>query len=299
MVASAALLLTMAGGLASLGVERLQRLAARLVHEEVHRHLATEKGAELEQANQQIALINADLEEQQQRLVIAQRESETLTSLLVHDMKQPLSSVLALVELAASDLVSLPGGAPLMKDLEMARTQAQRLLAMIGDLLAVSRLEKGTLEPRPEPTAVGPLLQAVAAQAVGSRAQVSVRAEADLVVPLDRALAERMLENLMSNALAFVKPGGAVELSAARVGDDLVLAVKNDGPAVPIEARPNLFEKFSHRPGDRHSSGLGLYFCRLVAEAHRGRIALDADATFAVAFVARLPAAGPRPGRKT
>ena len=148
MVAAASLTLAAVGVLAAFGVRRLQELAARLVAEEAHRGLATEKGLHLEKANGQIALINAELEEQHQRLVIAQREAEVLASLLVHDMKQPLSSVLALLELSAAEVAQLGGSAPLQRDLEMAREQSERLLAMIGDLLAISRLEKGQLEPQ-------------------------------------------------------------------------------------------------------------------------------------------------------
>ena len=68
-----------------------------------------------------------------------------------------------------------------------------------------------------------------------------------------------------------------------------MLAVKNDGPPVPLQVRPGLFEKFSTGAAGRYGGGLGLHCCRLVAEAHRGRIALEPDPQFPVAFVARLP----------
>jgi signal transduction histidine kinase len=290
LVAAAGLTLATVGTLTSFGVRRLQSLAARLVAEEVHRGLATERGLHLEKANEQVALINSELEEQHQRLVIAQREAEMLASLLVHDMKQPLTSVLALLELSAAEVAGLGGGEPLQRDLEMAREQAERLLAMIGDLLAISRLEKGQLEPRPEQLQIGALLREVAQRVPRGKARVFVAAPDDLVFPLDRELTERMVENLLSNALSFAGPSGTIELSASQSGGELVLAVKNDGPPVPIERRATLFEKLAPSGVHRHNAGLGLYFCRLVAEAHRGRIALEHDARFPVSFVARLPA---------
>ena len=290
MVAAASLTLAAVGVLAAFGVRRLQELAARLVAEEAHRGLATEKGLQLERANGQIALINAELEEQHQRLVIAQREAEVLASLLVHDMKQPLSSVLALLELSAAEVAQLGGSAPLQRDLEMAREQSERLLAMIGDLLAISRLEKGQLEPKPAPLQIGALLADVVRRAPRTKARLSVVAADDLVVHLDRELTERMVENLLSNALSFAGPAGAVELSALQSGGELVLSVKNDGPPVSIARRKGLFEKLVPDGVHRHNAGLGLYLCRLVAEAHRGRIGLETDPRFAVAFVVRLPA---------
>lgn len=290
MIVAACLTLASVGVLAAFGVRRLQELAARLVAEEVHRGLATERGLQLEKANEQVALINAELEEQHQRLVIAQREAEVLASLLVHDMKQPLTSVLALLELSTSEVAQLGGSGLLQRDLEMAREQSERLLAMIGDLLAISRLEKGQLQPKPEPLQIGALLGEVVRRAPRTKARLSVVAAEGLTFQLDRELTERMVENLLSNALSFAGPAGAVELSALQSGGELVLSVKNDGPPVPIERRKGLFEKVVPNGAHRHNAGLGLYFCRLVAEAHRGRIGLETDPRFAVAFVVRLPA---------
>jgi signal transduction histidine kinase len=290
----ATLTLGSVGVLAAFGVRRLQELAARLVSEEADRSLAIEKGRALEQVNEQVALVNAELEEQHQRLVIAQREAEILTSLLVHDMKQPLTSVMALLELSAGELEQLPGSEAVRRDLQLARGQAERLVTMISDLLAISRLEKGQLEPQKVPVPVAALLEGVAGRTPHSKVKLTVDADPLLVARFDRELVERAVENLVANALAFVSAEGEVQLSArvlagAGGAEELLLEVKNDGPAVPEEKRAGLFEKLVPQATARRVKGLGLYLCRLVAEAHHGRIGLEADARFPVSFVMHLP----------
>ncbi|HVY62977.1 MAG TPA: HAMP domain-containing sensor histidine kinase, partial [Planctomycetota bacterium] len=164
------------------------------------------------------------------------------------------------------------------------------------DLLAVARLERreGAIETELEPTDLGALVAEAAAEFSGRAAAAGVRFEtrvdAGLAAPLDRGLARRLLDNLIANALDFVKRGDRVELSARRDGGQLALAVRNDGPPVAPEVRAHLFERIAPgRARSARNAGLGLYFCRLVAEAHRGRIALEDDPAWPVSFVARLP----------
>lgn len=277
------------------GVERLEGLAARLVSEEVARRMAIERGEELELANDRIARVNTDLEGQHTRLALAQRDAETMSSLLVHDMKQPLSSIQGILDLVGDQLAMRGDAKRLVEDLGVARSQGDRLLAMIADLLAIARLERGLMRARKQRTEVAPLLRRIA-QAHGVRAsaqhvEIAVRAPADLTATFDRELVERCVENLISNALTFAHGGVRVEVSAERSGPLLLVAVRNSGPCVPEDVKPHLFEKFVTRDARaRHNAGLGLYFCRLVAEAHGGSVALEDDAQWPVSFVARMPA---------
>ena len=280
------------------GAQRLESLAARLVSEEVARRMAIERGEELELANDRIAQVNSDLESQHARLALAQRDAETMSSLLVHDMKQPLSSIQGILDLVGDQLARRGDAKRLVEDLGVARTQGDRLLAMIADLLAIARLERGLLKAKKQRTEVSSLLRHIAeSHGVRARAQhveIVVCAPDELMATFDRELVERSLENLISNALTFAYGGVRVEVSAERCGATLVLAVRNSGPRVPEEVRPLLFDKFVTRDARaRHNAGLGLYFCRLVAEAHGGSVALVDDPQWAVNFVARLPADGP------
>jgi len=104
-------------------------------------------------------------------------------------------------------------------------------------------------------------------------------------------MVHRFFDNLVLNALDFVRPGGRVEVAAWQEGRELLLAVRNTGDPVPAEARARLFQKGAVQRGSRqkHNLGLGLYLCRLVAVAHDGTIALRDEPGWSTTFVARLP----------
>ncbi len=246
------------------------------------------------------AAVVAELERVVARLVVnevsheelrrAQSEAETLTHLLVHDMKGPLTGLIGLAEVVASELTG-----PLHSDVKMIEQQGRRLQAMVGDLLAIARLERGVLNSAPETVDLSALLVSLAnAYAVSARnagAQISSMVEPGLSATLHRDMVHRFFDNLVLNALDFVRPGGRVEVAAWQEGPELLLAVRNTGEPVPLEARARLFQKGSVQRGSRnkHNLGLGLYLCRLVAVAHDGSIALRDEAGWATSFVARLP----------
>jgi signal transduction histidine kinase len=273
---------------------RLEAMVRDLVSEQVRVRLVTERSEELRRANEATAAARAQLAEQHEKLLAAQREAETLTGLLVHDMKGPLAGVLMMVELVSSRLQRGPEHVELAKDLKLAEVQGRRLLEMIHDLLAVARLEKGTLQPKRRGTVLAALCEstvaAYAASAKGRGVQLAARLEGAPAVQLDPELIQRVLDNLISNALAHVSAGDRVEVFAALEGQELQLGVRNSGPAVAQAARGRLFERAGGTGNGRSNAGLGLYFCRLVAEAHGGRIALEEHAGWSVTFVLRLPA---------
>jgi signal transduction histidine kinase len=220
----------------------------------------------------------------------AQSEAETLTHLLVHDMKGPLTGLIGLAEVVASELTG-----PLQADVKMIEQQGRRLQAMVGDLLAIARLERGVLSSAPETVDLSALLVSLAnAYAVSARhakAQITASVEGGLCATLHREMVHRFFDNLVLNALDFVRPGGRIEVAAWQEGPELLLAVRNTGDPVPPEARARLFQKGAVQRGSRqkHNLGLGLYLCRLVAVAHDGAIALRDEPGWATSFVARLP----------
>ena len=101
----------------------------------------------------------------------------------------------------------------------------------------------------------------------------------------------RFFDNLVLNALDFVRPGGRIEVAARQEGAELLLVVRNTGDPVPEAARARLFQKgaVERGPRQKHNLGLGLYLCRLVAVAHDGSVALRDEPGWTTSFVARLP----------
>jgi signal transduction histidine kinase len=265
----------------------------RLVERAANRALDDCTGRLVRAHGDALALARQEVSAQRELVLAAQAESETLARLIAHDLKNPLAAVLQLVSLAESRVATVPGLEAAREDLRLAEEEAQRLAGMVGDLLLVSRLEHGTLQPRRQATPVAALLsqvgRATALRAADRAVGVTVAADPDLMGTLDLDLARRLLENLLVSALRLVDRAGRVELAAWQDGGDLVLAVRSSGSPVPEAARPHLFQK--HPPGAlRQLTGLGLYLGRLVAEAHGGGLALVETPGWPVAFEARLPA---------
>lgn len=236
-----------------------------------------------------------ELDAANQRIRESQIQAEALTQLVVHDLKNPLTVVMAHLSVVHQRIAELPELAEEAEDLSIAREEGARLAGMIGDLLLISRLEKGELPVQPECVGVGEILGQAArglqAIALAKRVRLEVEAASDLFAPLDPGLFRRLLENLLSNAVRHTRAGDRIQISAWPDGGALHLAVRNTGPAIAEFLRGRLFEK--HATGGRgewHNVGLGLYACRLVAEAHGGRIALVDCPGWNVCFEAALPA---------
>jgi signal transduction histidine kinase len=219
----------------------------------------------------------------------AQSEAETLTDLLVHDMKGPLTGLIGLSEVVASEL-----SGPLQADVKRIEAQGRRLQEMVGDLLAIARLERGVLQSPPEAVdlsaLVHSLVEAYGAPARQAGAQIGSAVEPGLSATLHREMVHRLYDNLVLNALDFVRPGGRIEVAAWQKDRELLLAVRNTGEPVPAEARARLFQKGGQSGVRRKQNlGLGLYLCRLVAVAHDGTIGLEEEPGWAASFIAHLP----------
>jgi signal transduction histidine kinase len=119
-------------------------------------------------------------------------------------------------------------------------------------------------------------------------AKIEIECASELQGRFDAALVERVLHNLVGNAARYCNQNGLIRVSAKRWNDagSVELNVMNTGPQVPENIRPNLFGKYVRGGGGKR--GMGLYFSRLVAEAHGGRIDYEA-AQAGPAFVVRLP----------
>jgi signal transduction histidine kinase len=296
-VLASGLILVLTATVTALAARRLEEMVARMTAEEVARRIVHERSESLVAAAAQVRAVNDELREKHAELVRTQVRAESLSQLVVHDLKGPLTSILILLELTCENLdpVSHPR---ILEDLGVALREGKRLLSMVQDLLAIGRLEEGALRLDPRPHPLRPILDAIR-QVHGPAAAVrgallEVHGPADLSCVFDGPLVHRMVENLVVNALRFVSRGQHIEVSAAPYDRGLLLQVANDGPPISPEGREGLFQKQAapEGPASRQNFGLGLTFCRLVAEAHGGRIALEEVPGWNVAFVVRLPGEG-------
>src|SRR5947207_2559882 len=220
------------------------------------------------------------LEDALRKLREVEKMRDDLMKMIVHDLKTPLTSVLATLEM----LIDGDFGAPTdgqRKALTDAEGKAEDLLALIGDLLEVSRIEEATMTLDLQPIAPAALLNetvhewSIRFQQEGASASVDVADDAP-VFEADKALIKRVLGNLVQNALTHSATAVSLQLCARRDGDGILFTVADNGPGIPAEYHEVIFRKFErvktpNIPRTR-SSGLGLAFCKLAIDAHGGRI---------------------------
>lgn len=223
-----------------------------------------------------------------------QLQKERLTSFLVHDLKNPVASMDLHAQLLLRNR-EIPASA--RASAERIREDARSLSRLILNLLDIAKGEEGQLTPHP--TDVDPVaLASEVCEALSIRARAQqlelahdVRTTAPFRADVD--LLRRVLENLVDNALRHAPEGTTVRLSVEARDGAVELRVVDEGPGVPLEMREQVFERFVqlHDEGaasSRAGRGLGLAFCKLVAEAHGGRIWIE-DAAPGAAFCLRLP----------
>jgi signal transduction histidine kinase len=242
------------------------------------------------------------LEESFRRLRELTRVRDDLMKMIVHDLKSPLTSILATMEmLRDGDFGALSD--PQGRAVSDAEGKAEDLLALIEDLLEVARIEEQSITLTPEPIAPAALLAEILFdwqlrfQQEGATATAEASDDAP-VFRADKVLLKRVLSNLVQNAVTHSAGPVTLALTARADADGILLTVSDDGPGIPSEYQDIIFRKFErvrspNAPRVR-SSGLGLTFCRLAVEAHGGRIWVKSADGEGSTFFVQLPME-PRP----
>lgn len=238
---------------------------------------------------------HAALTRQNEELERAQREQRELTEFIVHDLKGPLTGIVANTEWVYEQLSRSDIG--YLSALEDVLSSASRLRTMINDLMAVSQLERGTFPVRRSSVVMGPLLQRVTRDfsraAELRQIKLSAPPSLDVAVELDVDLIQRVIGNILENSLRYTPEHGRVAVDA-HVEELLEIEIKNSGPAIPKIERDLIFEKFRRGSGAglaNGNAGLGLYFCKRAVEAHGGHIEVVETPDYPTCFLIRLPAA--------
>ena len=187
---------------------------------------------------------------------------DSFTHMVAHDMRGPLSGILASLELS---LAELPAEAPgLKRKLKLAHAGAVQLSTLITQMLELSRMESGNMPLMPSRCDVTALVLAAmeAAEATRGRRRLTLDVPGPVQAWCDPAIVVRVLENLLGNALKFTGDDGLVELAVAQEGNQVRITVNDDGPGIAPEHRQRVFEKFppgpprGARPRGRPGAGL-------------------------------------------
>jgi signal transduction histidine kinase len=227
---------------------------------------------------------------QRDDLMRLQLHKEQLAAFLVHDLKNPVNAV----ELQSRRIARDPEATARSRDAAARiQSEARALLRMITDLLDLSKADEGSLVPARREISLAELFGHVVDELSPRAREVRVALSAaanDAVVAGDPDLVRRLLENLVDNALRYAPEESVIALTAAAFDGEVEIRVADAGPGVPEAHRVRVFERFV-QTGDapaRNSRGLGLAFCKVVAEAHGGRIWIE-DAAPGAVFCIRLP----------
>lgn len=204
-----------------------------------------------------------------EQLFDARRE---LVAWASHDLRAPIASLQAMLEAIEDGLVSAEDYLPTLRE------QVRTLSMLVDDLFELARIDAGALTLELRQTPIAPLV-ASAFQLLRPEAEargVALRAEVDerMEAPLASDKIERVLFNLVTNALHHTPSDGSVAVRAERRNADLLLRVEDTGEGLSIEAPGRMFERFwrADRARSGSGAGLGLAIARGLVEAHGGRI---------------------------
>jgi signal transduction histidine kinase len=271
--------------------------------------------AELEQANRALeekvaerteALISANkrLQAQWERLRRANAFKTEMLGTVAHDLKNPLSVILGRTEII-TDLIRAGAAEPdrVVVQVEQIRASALRLTEMVDSLISDAKADAVDIAVRREPVDLAALAREVAeanaAAAARKEQRMSVAAPAAALISGDEDRLREALDNLVSNAIKFSPAGGAIGVSVARVGGEILLSVEDEGPGLKPGDGARLFRRFqrlSAQPtGGESSTGLGLSIAKRIVELHGGRITGESKPARGAVFTMALPILVPVP----
>jgi len=225
-----------------------------------------------------------------------QEQQKALLQMVSHDLRAPLTVIKGHEQIVAAEMDARQIDGPLRNSLRAIDRSANRMDLMIQDLVDATRWEGGQLELKREvvqlPQFVADLLQRVSPVLDTARIRVDLPPALPPVCA-DYARLERILVNLLSNALKYSAPDTPVFLRAWPQDGEVVIAVADRGRGIPPDDLPHLFERF-YRVKDTSKAegiGLGLYITRILVEAHGGRIWVESAVGQGSTFSFTLPVA--------
>ena len=227
----------------------------------------------------------------------ADRRKDEFLAVLAHELRNPLAPIRNTV-----NILRLSSGQQQAGQLwEMMDRQVGHMVRLVDDLLEVSRISRGKIELRREPVDLSMIIATAVEtsrphiEAGGHALSVNLPPET-LVVEADATRLAQVFSNLLNNAAKYTDHGGAISITVTRDGNELSVAVRDNGIGIPVEALPRVFEMFTQLQSDGRRGqgglGIGLTLARSLVDMHGGTIvaASDGVGTGSV-FTIRLPLA--------
>jgi len=228
----------------------------------------------------------------------AARLKEDFISAAAHDLKTPLTTLVAQAQFLERRAETQPLAPADLPGLRRIVKEARRLSALVLELLDASRLEQGKLVGEREPVDLVELARDVARRDSYQGRRISVTADAPVIGTYDPRRIGQVVENLVENAVKYSPDGSEVRVDVAQRNGEAFIDVTDEGIGIPAGDLPQVFERF-HRASnvdDRRFSGmgLGLFLCKGIVEQHGGRIWVESREGTGSTFHVVLPLEGAR-----
>jgi PAS domain S-box-containing protein len=228
-----------------------------------------------------------------------QRLRDDLTHTMVHDLRNPLNIVSGSLQMVSHGLTNDTPTTELRKVLDIASQSTSRMLHLVNGILNISRLESEQVPLNPRPLEMPALVERVltAQQSLAADKEITlsgqngVAADGIPVLQADPELIERVLQNLIGNAIKFTPHGGEIAVNTTHTANPNLVSVqvRDTGPGIPADIQEQLFEKFVTGLQEAKGAGLGLAFCRMAVEAHGGKIWAENNQGAGASFYFTLP----------
>jgi signal transduction histidine kinase len=276
----------------------LQRAAQKIAGGDFSTRVQLTEVDELYEVAEAFNMMADELEQSFSRQRALEQSRRDLVAAVSHDLRTPLTSIRAMVEALADGVVTDPN--TVHRYYRTIRGQIENLSGLINDLFELSQLETGQIELQLEPVNLNDLLSDVleSMQPQARAKAITLQIECCEDVPLieaEFAKVQRVLHNLVQNAIRHTPQDGRISLETKQVAEGVQVDVADTGEGVTAEDLPHIFDQFfrgeKSRSRETGGSGLGLAIAKRIIEAHHGRIWVESPAGQGARFSFVLPAA--------
>jgi signal transduction histidine kinase len=214
--------------------------------------------------------------------------------LIVHDLKSPLATITLEASLLDEQLVRVESSA-MRSAVHRIRRNAEYVARIVEDLLDLSAIDHGRLTIRHRRVELLGLLQQVIERAIATRDldRMSLIADAPVIIDADALRIERVIANLLQNALKYAPGRSPIVVRLDRIGELVRVSVTDAGPGIDVAEQKSIFDKYRRGTNTRTNDGcgLGLYVSKRIVDAHGGRIGVDSVRGRGSCFYFELPVA--------
>jgi signal transduction histidine kinase len=281
-------------------IQRIDTRLAAIASGDFSGHVDVPNRDELGALSANVNRMNDELDRLYRQLETTSRHKSEFLANMSHELRTPLNSIIGFSQVLRERMFGEVNEKQ-EEYLDDIISSGNDLLSLINDVLDLSKVEAGQVELAVEAFSLRDALERgvvmVRERATKDGVRVALTADPEVdVVEGDERRVRQVIYNLLSNAVKFTPPGGAVDVSAAKVNGEVRVSVTDTGPGIALADHDRIFEEFQQTEAgvaQREGTGLGLALSKRLIELHGGRIWVDSELEKGSTFVFTLPARSP------